>query len=113
MPFSRLLVANRSLFQNDSILIPGIISDPPKTNGLSTNADDNKTKYQGIATQLPYYSRLLLVSSYLASFNPPRLDILHFSKSALQKRRKKGGGTALSRSSTTSTNKRRSISRKL
>ncbi|TVY51572.1 Origin recognition complex subunit, partial [Lachnellula suecica] len=104
-PFSRLLVANRSLFQNDSVLIPGIVSELTQKPG-----NDTKTKYQGIATQLPYYSRLLLVSAYLASFNPPRLDIVHFMKSASSKRRKKGGGTALSRASAS---KRRSISRKL
>ncbi|TVY13245.1 Origin recognition complex subunit 5 [Lachnellula arida] len=111
-PFSRLLVANRSLFQNETVLIPGIISEPPlaKSGAVVQGGNESKGKYQGIATQLPYYSRLLLVASYLASFNPPRLDILHFMKSASSKRRKKGGGTALSRSSNT---KRRSISRKL
>lgn len=109
-PFSRLLVANRTLFQDDSVLIPSVVADQsssiPKTIiGTAT------TKYQGIATQLPYYSRLLLVACYLASFNPPRTDVLHFMKSATSRRRKKGGGTALSRASSAS--KRRTISRKL
>lgn len=88
------------------------MSEPPlaKSGAVVRGGNESKGRYQGIATQLPYYSRLLLVASYLASFNPPRLDILHFMKSASSKRRKKGGGTALSRSSNT---KRRSISRKL
>jgi len=103
-PFSRLLVANRSLFQNDDLLVPTIVSEKtvmPNTINI---------KQQGIGTQLPYFSRLLLVAAYLASYNPPRTDQLFFMKSAAAKRRKKGGGTALSKGRTS---KHRKISRKL
>jgi origin recognition complex subunit 5 len=67
-------------------------------------------KSQGIAAQLPYYSRLLLVAAYLASFNPAKTDAIHFMKAAAAKRRKKGGGTALARQGIS---KHRKISRKL
>ena len=30
--------------------------------------------------ELPYYTKFLLISSFLASFNPPRLDVRFFSK---------------------------------
>lgn len=57
---------------------------------------------------LPYYPTHLLISAYLASHTPPRLDIPLFSQTSLSKRRKRGGGTALGRPS-----KHRKISRKL
>ena len=79
--FSKLLLATRSLFQNEMILVPSIVSD---------NAASMMREKKGIATQLPYYSRLLLVAAYLASFNPPRTDQLFFIKHSAAKRRKKG-----------------------
>jgi origin recognition complex subunit 5 len=113
-PFSRLLVANRSLFQNDNVLIPSIVfgaSNRPATTTASAQTQTNG-KLEGIGTQLPYHSRLLLVAAYLASFNPPRTDQLFFMKSAAAKRRKKGGGTALPKGRPGAT-KYRKISRKL
>lgn len=107
-PFSRLMVANRSLFQNDSVLVPSLVSDRSTSLTLASNGTNN---LQGIATQLPYISRLLLVASYLASYNPPRTDSTFFMKAAISKRRKKGGGTALSRKPSAS--KSRKIARKL
>jgi origin recognition complex subunit 5 len=77
----------------------------------STQAQAND-KHQGIGAQLPYYSRLLLVAAYLASFNPPKTDQLFFMKSAAAKRKKKGGGTALTKGRP-GVNKHRKISRKL
>ncbi|CAG8953780.1 hypothetical protein HYFRA_00006671 [Hymenoscyphus fraxineus] len=114
-PFSRLLVANKALFQNNSILVPSIVAPkPPSTTKTSTNTTITKAitvpKLPALATQLPFHTRLLLLAAYLASFNPPRTDILYFMKSATSRRRKRGGGTALSR---TSAPKNRKISRKL
>ncbi|CAD6505797.1 BgTH12-01284 [Blumeria graminis f. sp. triticale] len=88
-PFSRLMVANRHLFQ-----------------------DDSDQCYTNIADLLPSYSRLLLTASYLASFNPSRNDALFFIKKSADKRRKKGGGTALT-SSKPGVSKSRKIPRKL
>ncbi|TAQ90836.1 hypothetical protein B7494_g832 [Chlorociboria aeruginascens] len=102
--FSRLLVFNRHLFQNTNLLVPNIVSNPSLPATLP-NAP-------GIGTQLPYYSRLLLVAAYLASYNPPRTDQLFFMKTSASKRRKRGGGTALSKGRPGVT-KHRKISRKL
>ncbi|PMD17698.1 origin recognition complex subunit Orc5 [Hyaloscypha hepaticicola] len=110
-PFSRLLLANRSLFQDDSVLIPSIISAP--TSKPQVQAPTKAAKSHTLHQTLPFNSRLLLVSSYLASYNPPRLDAVLFMKTALQKRRKKGGATALTRTTKASASKSRKISRKL
>jgi len=83
----------------------------PSTKSTTKLATKNY-KYQGVGAQLPYFSRLLLVAAYLASFNPPKTDQLFFMKSAAAKRRKKGGGTALTKSRP-GVAKHRKISRKL
>ncbi|PVH80902.1 hypothetical protein DL98DRAFT_654352 [Cadophora sp. DSE1049] len=117
-PFSRLLLANRSLFQADSALIHNLVSNASiststqaQSNHLTTTST-TKTKYTGIGAQLPYFSRLLLVAAYLASFNPPKTDTTFFMKAAASKRRKKGGGTALTKGRPGVT-KHRKIARKL
>lgn len=118
-PFSRLLLANRSLFQSDSALIHTLVSDT-QTSASTLHSQTNlqslsaatKNKYTGIGAQLPYFSRLLLVAAYLASFNPPKTDITFFMKAAASKRRKKGGGTALTKGRPGVT-KHRKIARKL
>ncbi|KAG0648029.1 Origin recognition complex subunit 5 [Hyphodiscus hymeniophilus] len=110
-PFGRVMNANRPLFQNDETLVPGISYGAPKI-AASSAQTQSTNKHHGIGTQLPYYSRLLLVAAYLASFNPPRTDQLFFMKSAAAKRRKKGGGTALTKGRPGVT-KHRKISRKL
>lgn len=84
--FSRLLVAQRRLFQDEGLLLDSIVSNPDAHTSMT------KTKTQ----ELPYYAKWLLVAAYLASFNPARLDALYFMKSTERKRRKKGGGTARS-----------------
>ncbi|KAH7413445.1 origin recognition complex subunit 5 C-terminus-domain-containing protein [Cadophora sp. MPI-SDFR-AT-0126] len=117
-PFSRLLLANRSLFQADTVLIHKLVpTSSPSTSTQSqsnalTGSSTSKTTYTGIGAQLPYFSRLLLVAAYLASFNPPKTDTTFFMKAAASKRRKKGGGTALTKGRPGVT-KHRKIARKL
>ena len=41
---------------------------------------------------LPYYSKFLLLSSYLASYNPSRLDVQFFTKASDKRKRRRGGG---------------------
>ncbi|KAK4504928.1 hypothetical protein PRZ48_002891 [Zasmidium cellare] len=84
--FSRLVVAQRRLFQDENVLLDSIISTP---NGAAT-LSKSKTH------ELPYYAKWLLVAAYLASFNPTKLDALYFMKSTEKKRRKKGGGVSRS-----------------
>jgi origin recognition complex subunit 5 len=98
--FSRLLVSRRSLFQDERVLIPSITPNLSSTSQplpSSTSTSDPKGKANGIATQLPLFSRLLLIAAYLASYTPVRNDSLLFMKASLKTRRKKGGGTAKSR----------------
>ncbi|KAI8146558.1 origin recognition complex subunit 5 C-terminus-domain-containing protein [Fennellomyces sp. T-0311] len=42
---------------------------------------------------LPYYTKFLLLASYLASYNPARFDVRYFSKAGEARAKKKGGGT--------------------
>ncbi|GIZ37068.1 hypothetical protein CKM354_000053100 [Cercospora kikuchii] len=84
--FSRLLVAQRRLLQEENVLLDSIIRNAD----ASTVVAKNKTH------ELPYYAKWLLVAAYLASFNPARLDAVYFMKTTEKKRRKKGGGTARS-----------------
>ncbi|KAL0080651.1 origin recognition complex subunit 5 C-terminus-domain-containing protein [Phycomyces blakesleeanus] len=46
---------------------------------------------------LPYYTKFLLLASYLASYNPARFDVRYFAKMGEERRKKKGGGTHKSR----------------
>ncbi|KAH9843437.1 Origin recognition complex subunit 5 [Teratosphaeria destructans] len=80
--FSRLLVNRRSLFQDESVLLDTIA---PVASGTASKRRGH---------DLPYYAKWLLLSAYLSSFNPARLDALYFMKTTEKKRRKKGGGIA-------------------
>ncbi|CZT09170.1 related to origin recognition complex subunit 5 [Rhynchosporium agropyri] len=111
-PFSKLLLANRSLFQSDTALVHNILSDDSTAAAIQSTNKSNEAKYTGIGAQLPYFSRLLLVAAYLASLNPAKTDITFFMKAAASKRRKKGGGTALT-SRKPGVTKHRKIARKL
>ncbi|RKF65422.1 Origin recognition complex subunit 5 [Golovinomyces cichoracearum] len=106
-PFSRLLVTNRALFRNESVLVHEISSSRVKT-----PPNTQVQKYTDIANLLPNFSRLLLIASYLASFSSSRNDAIFFMKASIAKRRKKGGGTALI-SSRSNISKSRMIPRKL
>lgn len=77
--FSRLLVHQRRLFQEEKVLLHSVLGDA---------GDVVKDKTH----ELPYYAKWLLIAAYLASFNPARMDALFFMKSTEKKRRKKGGG---------------------
>ncbi|KAI8990224.1 origin recognition complex, subunit 5 [Pilobolus umbonatus] len=43
--------------------------------------------------ELPYYTKFLLIASYLASYNPHKFDIRYFSRTNEERRKKKGGAT--------------------
>ena len=80
--FSRLLVAQRRLFQDEAVLQPSLMAQ----NDLATTARNIHSH------ELPYYAKWLLISGYLASFNPSRLDELLFMKATDKKKRRKGAG---------------------
>lgn len=95
--FSRLLVAQRRLFQEESVLLEFIISEPPK----NTQQIPSRPAIKSKAHELPYYAKWLLVAAYLASFTPPKMDAIYFMKSSDRKKRKKGGGGRAGRPSQT------------
>ncbi|KAI0445681.1 origin recognition complex subunit 5 C-terminus-domain-containing protein [Xylaria telfairii] len=84
--FSKLLIAARAYFQDESVLEPGI--------QRSSRAAPEKKKSTDLSTLLPPTARYLLIAAYLASHNAPRHDNVLFSTwHAGGKRRRRGGAT--------------------
>jgi len=126
--FQKLLLAQRALFRDETLLVPNIVSVPlPSASSAQAqpaNATPSKLApksaqialakpIQIVTPPLPYASRILLVAAYLASYTPARLDPVLFSKSSsLAKKRRKGlAGTAVK--SRPGVEKRRKINRTL
>ncbi|KAI1102017.1 origin recognition complex subunit 5 C-terminus-domain-containing protein [Jackrogersella minutella] len=112
--FTKLLVAARAYFQDESVLEPGITlasAKAPTTNATTaTEARNRSTK--DLAALLPPTARLLLVAAYLASHNAPRHDQTIFSTWHSGRRRRGGAGIA-QRNHVTKKAKHRKIARKL
>ncbi|KAL6866344.1 hypothetical protein ACO1O0_002452 [Amphichorda felina] len=96
--FSKLLVAARSHFQDESVLNPSIISirpttatanPPPPQSAVSKPSTD-------LSTLLPRMARILLLCAYLASHNAPRHDLTLFSTHHQGPRRRRRGGSVAS-----------------
>lgn len=110
--FSRLLVASRSHFQDETVLNPSIVSvhPGPKTPAPApapTPADHRPSSTTDLSTLLPRTARMLLLCAYLASHNAPRHDLTLFSTHhRATRRRRRGGSTAAGR-------QHRKIARKL
>jgi len=83
--FSRLLIAQRKLLQDESYLGDNILTLDDQSSAATVTHD------------LPYYSKWLLCAAYLASFNPARTDPIHFMKSTERKKRRRGGGAVAGR----------------
>ncbi|CAK7267486.1 hypothetical protein SEPCBS57363_002614 [Sporothrix epigloea] len=122
--FSKLLIAARSHFQDESLLDPGFVMAPdshtqPQTQpppppqsqeGLDAPAD-NPLAARHLATLLPTTARLFLLCAYLASHNATRHDMTLFSTyhHGSKKRRRGGMGGSAGRPRA----KHRKIARKL
>lgn len=91
--FSRLVVAQRRLFQDESVLLESILAEPAKATQQQQQHPTTPTA-KAKAHELPYYAKWLLIAAYLASFTPPKMDAVFFMKASERKRRKKGGGTS-------------------
>ncbi|THX61878.1 hypothetical protein D6D06_00329 [Aureobasidium pullulans] len=87
--FSKLMVAQRKIFQAESCLLDSVIDEPQEDTTVLTD----------VTHDLPYYSKWLLCAAYLASFNPARQDNIYFMKATERKRRRKGGGAIAGRES--------------
>ncbi|KAI1825147.1 origin recognition complex subunit Orc5 [Xylaria intraflava] len=113
--FSKLLVAARGYFQDESVLEPGI-QQVSRPSGAETGGDASLEKKRGggadLSALLPPTARHLLIAAYLASHNAPRHDNALFSTwhASGAKRRRRGGITGSNGGRRT---KHRRIARKL
>lgn len=123
--FSKLLIAARVHFQDESLLDPGItrraqIQSRPnaKTSKVvqrnnPTIASDSDTS---LAALLPTTARVLLIAAYLASHNATKHDLTLFSTYHHGKRKRRGGGLSVAGGAARSSgprSKHRKIARKL
>ncbi|KJK83361.1 hypothetical protein H634G_01490 [Metarhizium anisopliae BRIP 53293] len=122
--FSKLLVAARVHFQDESLLNPGIVSVRPEPSSatMTTTAVPPAASSRSFATTtttaasyltalLPIAARLILLAAYLASHNPTRHDLTLFSTYHHGRKRRRGGGSFANRG--TPRTKHRRIARKL
>lgn len=89
--FSKLLVAARAHFQDESVLNPSIVSVRPIT-AASTAATPStvvKKDPSDLSALLPKTARILLMCAYLASHNAPRHDLTLFSTHHASRRRRR------------------------
>ncbi|KAG8413722.1 hypothetical protein J3459_015122 [Metarhizium acridum] len=121
--FSKLLVAARVHFQDESLLNPGIVSVRPEPSPATTTATTMPTAASSrslgsaatsasyLTALLPIAARLILLAAYLASHNATRHDLTLFSTYYHGRKRRRGGGFVANRG--TPRTKRRRIARKL
>lgn len=104
--FSKLLIAARVHFQDESLLDPGIVRrrDGTASNPTAGNKDAGKalptahntaSTTATLAALLPATARILLVAAYLASHNPARHDLTLFSTYHHGRRKRRGGGMSV------------------
>lgn len=86
--FARLMVAKRTLFQTEDVLIDKVVERP---------AAGTKQTVNHSLRDMPYYSKYILCAAYLASFNPARQDQIYFMKMHEKKRRKRAMGSTAGR----------------
>ncbi|KAG8160150.1 hypothetical protein KVR01_009686 [Diaporthe batatas] len=125
--FTKMLIAARVHFQDESLLDPGIlglsphqqatpkasvqsVERNPKTIGQGTTAPATATATTSLAVLLPTTARILLIAAYLASHNTVRHDLTLFSTHHHGKRRRRGGASSVIAGQRT---KHRKIARKL
>ncbi|KAI5787186.1 origin recognition complex subunit 5 C-terminus-domain-containing protein [Geopyxis carbonaria] len=78
--YSSLYLLNKDMFRREDTVIDSVV--PISTDGYRTVKSHD----------LPYYSKFILCASYLASFNPARLDVQFFMKANDAKKKRRGGG---------------------
>lgn len=111
--FSKLLIAARVHFQDESLLDPGIVTTrrDVKPHEMATTSSAT-----ALAVLLPTIARILLVAAYLASHNAPRHDLTLFSTYHHGKRKRRGRGLSVAGAAARASgprSKHRKIARKL
>ncbi|CAJ0550468.1 Ff.00g103980.m01.CDS01 [Fusarium sp. VM40] len=89
--FSKLLIAGRVHFQDESLLNPSIVSVRPKNKPVDTTATKPTSSATDLTNLLPTTARLLLLAAYLASHNATRHDLTLFSTYHHGRKRRRGG----------------------
>ncbi|KAF4980070.1 hypothetical protein FZEAL_3851 [Fusarium zealandicum] len=89
--FSKLLIAGRVHFQDESLLNPSIVSVRPKNKPVEIAASKATASATDLANLLPTTARLLLLAAYLASHNATRHDLTLFSTYHHGRKRRRGG----------------------
>ncbi|KAF2478625.1 origin recognition complex subunit 5 C-terminus-domain-containing protein [Neohortaea acidophila] len=87
--FSRLLVSQRRLFQDEGVLLHSILDAgavTTTTNGVAAAVERKATTHE-----LPYYAKWLLLAAYLASYNPAKLDATYFMKTSERGKKRRAG----------------------
>jgi origin recognition complex subunit 5 len=94
--FSRLMVKQRHMFQTDNAVLDRIISSQDDAKEAAAGggllaAPNTKTlaKRKTIQHDLPYYTTHLVISAYLASYNPSRTDTTYFMKHTDKRKNKR------------------------
>jgi len=105
--FSQLYVRQRDMFRVERHILDEVVPSNTTTTTTATSssainaATATSSAAAAITSQdmmakaahdLPYYSKLLLLASYLASYNPSRLDVQFFTKASDKRKRRRGGG---------------------
>lgn len=122
--FSKLLIAARVHFQDESLLDPSItrrneIRGPPSANpykAVQANKPTTQQSGTSLAELLPTTARILLIAAYLASHNATKHDLTLFSTYHHGKRKRRGGGLSVAGGAARSggpRSKHRKIARKL
>ncbi|KAK4133027.1 hypothetical protein BT67DRAFT_480073 [Trichocladium antarcticum] len=121
--FSKLLIAARVHFQDETLLDPGVlvaITNPAPNPTISTTTTTTTTIQKpnpgaDLASLLPTIPRLLLLAAYLASHNAARHDLVLFSTHHHGRRRRGGRGLSVggARGAGPGRSKHRKIARKL
>lgn len=108
--FTKMLIAARVHFQDESLLDPGIIGRPPHQQAaakipIQSGERNAKAPSQGsiapttpttsLAALLPTTARVLLIAAYLASHNTVRHDLTLFSTHHHGRRRRRGGASSV------------------
>jgi origin recognition complex subunit 5 len=111
--FSKLLVAARQHFQDETVLNPSIVSVRPSSTSVIANGSKVTTYSSSeLAALLPITARVLLMCAYLASHNAPRHDLTLFS-TYHTRRRRRGGATSGNGAARANSASHRKIARKL
>lgn len=101
--FSKLLIAARVHFQDESLLDPSITrrdeiqghASAKTSKPIQGNKASTQQSGTSLAALLPVTARILLIAAYLASHNATKHDLTMFSTYHHGKRKRRGGGLSV------------------